>query len=215
MSVAVMAHPDRREHAALLAEQVGAPIVWDRNGQVADTCLRALEAYDPAASHHVILQDDAVVCGDLLAGLARASQVAGNRPIGLYLGALRPRDRMAPLLEMALATGAPWIEFDGPRWGVACAHPVPLLPELIARYRLLPGIKQDDTRGSQAYAQMRVKTLFTVPSLVEHGDLPSLTKPDTVLPPRRAAAFIGEDASALDVDWHGPVVTKDSVKRRR
>lgn len=209
-----MAHPGRRKHAERLAEQVGAPIVWDRNGQVADTCLRALEAYDPAASHHLILQDDAIVCGDLRAGLARAAVVAGRRPIGLYLGALRPRDRMGPLLEMALATGAPWIEFDGPRWGVACAHPVSLLPELIARYRLLPGIRQDDTRLSQAYAQMRVKTLFTVPSLVEHRDLPSLTKPDADLPPRHAASFIGEDASALAVDWHGSVITKDSVKRR-
>lgn len=206
-----MAHPARAERAKKLAAELEIPIVWDQRNDVIDTCLRALMAYDATATHHLVLQDDAIVCRNLLAGLTRACEVAGEkRPVVPYLGSYGSGvDAVGRMGQRAALNGSPWVEASGPRWGVAVAHPVALLPELTGRYPGLSG-NTDDARISTIYRQMRTLCWFTVPSLVDHDDaLPSLTKPGWTGHHRRVAVrFIGADRSALDIDWSGTVQRK-------
>lgn len=206
-----MAHPARAERAEKLAAELGIPIVWDQRNDVIDTCLRALQAYDRTATHHLVVQDDAIVCRDLLAGVASACEVAGSRrPVVPYLGKHGSGvDEVGRMAQRANRNGLAWVEASGPRWGVAVAHPVALLPEVIERYPGLSG-NADDARVSAIYRQMRTLCWFTVPSLVDHDDdIPSLTKPGWTGHHRRVAVrFIGADRSALGIDWSGTVQRK-------
>lgn len=206
-----MAHPVRANRAEKLAADLGVPLIWDEHDDVIDTCMRALMSYDSAATHHLVLQDDAIVCGDLLAGLTLACEFAGlDRPVVPYLGSYGyGLDELGKLAQRAGDAGAPWVQSSGPRWGVAVAHPVALLPEVIERYPSLTG-KADDARISAIYRTMKVSCWYTVPSLVDHDDdLPSLTKPGWTGHHRRVAVrFLGTDRSALDIDWSGAVLRK-------
>jgi hypothetical protein len=210
LSAVVMGHPDRRSRVLDLADQLGAEVVWDRHHDVVETCLRALQAYDPATTHHLVLQDDSIVCRDLLAGLAKACQVAGERPVSPYLGTYGSRmDLIGRAAAKASQLGAPWVEAPGPRWGVAHAHPTRLLPKVIDLYRQINSTC-DDARLNAVYGKLGIACWYTMPSLVEHDDdLPSLTKRGWSGHHRRVAfRFLGADASALDVDWSGPIIRK-------
>lgn len=210
LSAVVMAHPARAERAEKLAAGLGVPIVWDQHGDVVETCLRALQGYDSGATHHLVLQDDVVACRDLLAGMAAACEVAGERPVSPYFGTYGKRmNSMDQLAHRAERARAPWVESSGPRWGVAHAHPVVLLPNVIARYEQINS-SCDDARLNAVYRQLGVSCWYTMPSLVDHDDdLPSLTKPGWTGHSKRVAyRFIGAEASALDVDWSGPIIRK-------
>ena len=86
LSVAVMAHPKRADLIPALCDSIDAdvPVVWDERNDRWDTGRRALLAFDPAATHHLVVQDDALVCRDLVAGLQRAlPHVPREAPVGL------------------------------------------------------------------------------------------------------------------------------------
>ena len=69
-----MAHPRRADMVAQLQAELDRPVkvVWDEVNDRHDTGIRAIEAFDPSASHHLVIQDDCVVPSDLLAGIERA-----------------------------------------------------------------------------------------------------------------------------------------------
>jgi hypothetical protein len=63
LSVAIMAHPKR---AALVdgilarLDRDDVPVIWDEQGSRWDTGRRAMLAYDPSCTHHVVIQDDII-----------------------------------------------------------------------------------------------------------------------------------------------------------
>lgn len=216
VSVVVMAHPKRAAAAeALAAELGGCPIVWDQVGKVAETCHRALQAYDPDATHHLIVQDDAILARDVLAATEQASDACGPKmPFSLYTGWTKPRVAVGDLVRRALPQGIPWVELAGPIWGVAIAHPVALLPTVLDWYGQFK-IPQDDSRLARCYGVMGVYHRFLTTSIVDHDPgKASLTKPGFLLDTRHAEAFVGRDASALEIDYHGPVLKHPSLRRR-
>lgn len=217
VSIVVMAHPKRAAAAERLAAELnGCPIVWDRVGQVAETCHRALQAYDRDATHHLIVQDDAILAQDVPAAVELASDACGpEMPFSLYTGWTKPRVPVGDLVRRALPKGYPWVETRGPIWGVAIAHPVKLLPTLLNWYPQF-AIKQDDSRLARCYGVMGVYHRFLTTSIVDHdpGEK-SLTKPGFFLDTRHAEAFVGRDTSALEINYHGPVLQHPGLNRRR
>lgn len=196
-----MAHPKRQQWAEQLAAKLGCPIVWDEIGNVQDTGRRTLLAADPAASHHVVVQDDAIVCDDLAAALERAVVYAGQRPIGLYLGSLPHERRVRKAASAARAEHRSWIAMDGATIaGVASAHPVALIDRLTS-YEHPGGLRSWDSLHSAFYREIGMTPWFTWPSLADHRPGPSLLKHPQK---RTAVRFLGEQASALDVDWSIP-----------
>src|SRR5690606_5759806 len=89
VSVAVMAHPDRAGFVDELCGRLDRDptVVWDEIGDVWHTGRRAMLAYDPDADYHLVIQDDAVVCRDLVAGVEKALEyVERRRTLNLYMG---------------------------------------------------------------------------------------------------------------------------------
>lgn len=207
ISVAVMAHPARADMVPSVVDALDAEpvVVFDQKNNRWDTGRRSLLAYDPAASHHLVVQDDAILCRDLVAGLERAlKHVPAASPLGLYTGRLRPRHRrVAAMAAHSLEAGSPWLVMEGPWWGVAIVMPTHLIDACVAWGDDHPQIENYDTRITRFFAARRVDCWYTMPSLVDHRtDHRSLIPGRTGI--RSAHRFIGADVSATSIDWAVP-----------
>ena len=218
LSVVVMAHEKRREWATQLAKQMSARIVWDRIEDRHETGYRCLQAVEEGATHHVIVQDDAIACRGVVPGMARAVAQFPDRPVGMYLGVGRGGDaRKLRLIDTARTEGATWVSMGtgGPIWGVAMCLPVGDLEPLAEWYRKTT-LKNYDRRIWTWYRDRGAEAVYTVPSLFDHRngrENPSLIPGRRGLN-RKAAWFIGEDVSALDVHWNRRVVRPSPSTRK-
>lgn len=213
LSAVVMAHPSRRRFVDELLARLdrSVEVVWDRHGDRWETGSRAMLAHDPAATHHLVIQDDAVPCRNLIAGAERAVAVAGDRPVSFYTGRVRPKQRIVtPLVKVARRRGSSWFEHDGPWWGVAIAVPVAHIREMTEWCNGYP-VANYDMRIWHYYQRQKIKCWYSVPSLVDHrpvSENPSLVRGRTSN--RQAHWFIGADRSALEIEW-----TSNPTKRVR
>ena len=214
VDVIIRAHPKRREHATRLGDALDGRIIWDDTDSEVTTGLRCLEAADPEATHLLILEDDALVSRDLIPAVTQITRVTGDSPISLYTGTGKPYgDRVKAVITEARTRGAHLIRMrPGPLWGVAIVYPAAHLPELADWYRRSP-VPQYDARVAAWYAKTRVAPVYTLPSLVDHADIPSLLGGSDG---RHAHQFIGIDSSALSIDWmNAAIYDAGSLDRRR
>lgn len=175
ISIVIMAHPDREEWAEALGEELGASVIYDRGKGHIDTALRCLEAYHPQATHHIILQDDAIPANGFREMAMRVAAVVGPEPVSYYTGA-GGANYAAPAKERftaALDAKASWFLCEGPFWAVGVAHPVARLPEVIQLFKA-SSARGDDTRLMAAYKDLGLRCWYPVPSLVDHRDDGSL-----------------------------------------
>lgn len=211
MSVVVMAHPKRRRWFPYLTKKLDDPRFvidegWNNRHR---TGRLALEAYDPAASHHLVVQDDTLICQDFLPAVEHIAALVGDTPVSFYAGRVRRNHPSWPVrqaVNKAAKNGTSWVAADGPRWGPAIMLPVPWLDDLTAWYRG-KRIRNYDRRIF-VYNRKRRQGVcwYTAPSLVDHRTVKehrnvSLAARGRRGPNRRAERFIGEDVSALSIDW--------------
>lgn len=209
ISVAAMCHPKRAEWVPDLVESIDASVtvVWDRYNDRWDTGRRALLAHHPDATHHLVVQDDAIVCRDLVAGLEQTVDEAADNPIGLYVGTTRPRQtQVFSAVAQAERQRSRWVRMPGPWWGVGIVVPVDRIIEMVRYGDARPDVANYDLKITRYFASRGKLCWYTMPSLVDHRhgpDNPSLIPGRTALN-RQAHRFLGADASALD-DWsdHG------------
>ena len=204
----MMAHPSRAGLVDELVASLDRPVkvVWDEISDRHDTGIRAIEAYDPSASHHLVLQDDVLVPRDLLAGLERALRYIPQwDPMALYVGRVKP---FAAEVTKAVqkAQGASWLTMQGIYWGPGIVLPTEHIPALSEWYRGAEGSKiiNYDRRVSTWYALRDATVWYPWPCLVEHRDSDSLVKGHGK--GRHAHSFLGAEASVMGCDWTGPVV---------
>lgn len=220
VSAAIMAHPSRDLEVVALLDRLDrqVSISWDREGPASgnhDRVWRNARAawlsYDAMATHHVLLQDDALVCEDLLAGLQRAlAYVPENAIVSPYLGTGNNVPmRWKTVTDRAIGAGARWIRSDTVMWGVCLVVPTALIPEMIAWCDRKAG-RPDDMRVGGWARNRGMEVWYPWPSLVDHHSvLPSLTKHRA----RTRVARRFHEGSALDLDWGGPVVTDMMLAR--
>jgi hypothetical protein len=210
LSVAIMAHRKREQWVPELSAQLGdsCKVVWDTKNDRHHTGGNALAAYDESATHHMVIQDDALLAKDIVPGVINAlKHVPPNNPVGLYVGRARPRtDEVRSLMAKAAVIGASFMVHKGPWWGVGIVVPTSSIRELLKRYDEMAAIPNYDRRIARYFESKGLYCYYTVPSLVDHriDDNPSLV-PGRGSEGRYAYNFIGP-RSALDVDWSGPVV---------
>lgn len=214
LSVAVMAHPSRAEMVDRLLSELDRPakVVWDEINDRHDTGIRALEAYDPSCTHHLVIQDDAQPCRDVLAGIEQAvAYVPDGCPASFYLGRVKPF-RRAVQGVVDRAGDASWIVMDGIYWGPAIVVPTGVVDDLAKWYRgpTGRGVTNYDRRVSVWFEKRKRRCWYSWPSLVDHRGDDSLVRGHTAV--RRAHRFIG-DRSALSVDWSGPVLDMQQTAR--
>lgn len=216
LSVAVMAHPSRRAAVddLIAGLDVEPDVVWDRINDRWDTGRRALAAYDPAASHHLVVQDDSIVCRDLYATAQELCAVApAGLPVSLYMGRARTdpvRYEMSRIVHAAERRGVPFAELPGPWWGQAVIVPTANIDSVIAYGDAHPEITNYDHRIAWWHESTGRPCLYTVPSLVDHRtgpESPSLLGHGNGHG-RRAAKFIGAGTSGRTVDWKPGSVTR-------
>lgn len=207
ISVAIMAHPKRKPWIPDLVDSLDADptVVWDERNDRWDTGRRSLLAYDPQASHHLVVQDDALVCRDLVAGLQRAIVHTGDHPLGLYLGSVRPAaSTVARRIREAQVVRSRFVKMEGPWWGVAILLPTAHIDELVEWGDRRGDIANYDKRISRWYRTVAgIDCWYPFPSLVEHrhGDENPSLIPGRTGTNRKAWQWVGQDASALDIDW--------------
>lgn len=215
-----MAHPDRNDQVRdlILALRAPVPIAWDEEGppsgngdRIWRTARRAWEMFDPAADFHVLIQDDAIVCADLLAGLEVALEhVPSDVLVCPYLGqgGMVP-PRWAAMAEKAEQAGASWVRALKLMWGVCLVVPTKHIPEMLTDCDRRAGVP-DDMRVSGWFHRRGLETWYTWPSLVDHRDVPSLTKHRA----KNRRAVRHHLGSALELEWGGPIVTDPMITRR-
>jgi hypothetical protein len=225
LSVSVMAHPKRSHLVAGLIEALGIGddrMVLDRKNDRWDTGRRAWEAHDPDADWHVVIQDDAIACADLVAGLARAlDHVPAECIVSPYVGTRRPAKRKVErAVDAARAADASWIVMQALNWGVGIAAPVWTIPEMVAWCETETAYPNYDKRVGRYYLRvLGWHTWCTWPSLLDHrDDEPSLCSDGPGQPPHGPGRVAHEHwtGSALDLDWSkGSVVLEPMGGPRR
>jgi hypothetical protein len=219
-----MAHPARSGEVDELRRALGlshgvTPVYWDDQGppsgnadRVWRTARGGWSLADPDADWHALIQDDALVCPDFLAGLERALEhVPLDAVVSPYLGTGRTVPiRWEALARAADSAGASWVRTQKLMWGVCVVLPTALIPEMLARADRRTGIA-DDMRVAGWAEKTDREVWYLWPSLVDHRKVPSLTK-------HRAHDRVARrwhSGSALDLSWSGSVVTDPMLARRR
>jgi hypothetical protein len=218
ISACIMGHPARGHFIReLQVELPEAELRLDRGLGRWDTGARAMQAYDPAASHHLVIQDDAILSRDLLGACELIVEHSGDRVVALYLGGARPyADRVELALERAWRLGAAFIEGPGPWWGVGVLFPVEWIDLCVEWGAAHEHIENWDLRVTTFFRRERRNCLYTVPSLVEHR--PVAENPSLV-PGRHsnrfARVFCGREGTGGGFDWGAGIVGMDDKLRFR
>lgn len=220
VSAAIMAHPSRKEWVEPLMLKLGidagqhVDAVWDRVNDCWDTARRAWLAYDPGATHHLVIQDDAEPSRDLIRGVERALEFTPAESImSLYVGTRRPMAHSVERVVRRATEAKPsFIAMNGLHWGVAVVIPVPEIRAMVD-WCDIQTIRGDDNRIRRYFiTQKKWPTWCPWPSLVDHRDIPSVLQHAKG---RHAHRFIGAGASALDVDFSQGHITMDEVVQAR
>jgi hypothetical protein len=209
LSVKIMAHKKRAEYIPHLVQQLGitdADVIWDRKENRWDTGRRAWQAIDQSAQWGMVVQDDALVAKDLIAGLETAlDHLPGPGIVSPYIGTRRPvASAVERAVQAAQAENVSWVLMPSLNWGVAIVLPTRIINGMI-RWCDQQRYPQYDRRiGRYAIDVERLSTWCPWPSLVDHRDGESLVGHGQG---RKAHKFVGEHASALDLDWSKGYVT--------
>src|SRR5690606_29510869 len=161
---------------------------------------------DATKSHHMVIQDDAVLCRDLPAGVESAlAEVPADSIMGLYLGRTRAWRPIWMRLQR-VQPGLRWVRMAELMWGVGVVVPTRWIDEIVEIGDEFEDIPNYDSRISAACMRLGLPVYYPWPSLVSHRASPSLVE-GRGWRGRYAYRFIGEHASALTIRWRGPAVS--------
>jgi len=207
LSVAIMAHPKRKDRVPEILRRLGphteTHVSWDPESK--GILFNAIEAWGSMpthATHHLVLADDAVLCRDFYVGAVRAIRHRPQDTIQFYA------NEMA--IEAARAKGRAWARASSGLWGLAICLERRVVQALMPLFQAelkasaTPKKLHDDKIITDFHKRVKKTMWSTVPSLAEHGcpeDSLLGHKNNTHLGQGRARWFVGEDQSALEIDW--------------
>ncbi|GAA4715888.1 hypothetical protein Prum_003800 [Phytohabitans rumicis] len=183
LSAVVMHHPSRRDRIPALLRgcvPLDVRVVTDPDPGGPRSPLRtaklAWAAIAPGATHHLVLQDDAVPC----AGFAEQVRAAvAQRPahgIALHTDWLSPQNGYHA--RRAALVGAAWAPLSPTEWAPALGFLLPATAarELAGYLAAVPDEVKDDDQMIVRFCRGRaLPTVATVPHLVDNANLPTLT----------------------------------------
>ncbi|WP_158715815.1 hypothetical protein [Streptomyces sp. NRRL B-1381] len=182
ISAAVMHHPGRVDHLpSLLAslEPLPAQVVVDPEPFGIRSPLRtaklAWAAVPASATHHLVVQDDVLLCHDFAAALESLVVERPRHGLALYSNWNSPQNSY--LVRRAAATGSPWAPLSPWEWTPTLAL---LLPAKDARHlaeylRSFPDDVKDDDEMISAFCRRRgIPVIAPVPHLAQHQGIDTL-----------------------------------------
>jgi hypothetical protein len=203
MSGAVTTHPRRLPVAKAL--QASAPpgvfdLVLDPSPDAPvslRTAMLAWSSIPSTSTHHLVLEDDAIPVPGFFEHAKAAAAAAPDVAIAFYANW---NSRNGGAVRMGTLAGARWApaayEYTPT---VALLLPVEVGAGFAAYARKHEDGWADDVVMSRYLADIGVRTLLTVPSLVQHGELPSLSGND--FHGLRWAACRASLPSCTDLEW--------------
>lgn len=195
ISVAVMAHPKRRDVAESLYDRLwrmgfsSCVIVWDTQNDEWSTGAATLRAHGES-DYHVVLQDDAIVGDHFYSNVEAAlSNVPERSLVSFYTGRVRPnREAVADAVLRAGTQRANWIMGATLFWGVAIAVPTEDIAGIISEPQTQK--LKYDRRIGEYYLRSNRPVFYTNPSLADHDyRLGSLIGNDYARTPRVAYRY--------------------------
>lgn len=194
LSCAIMAHPKRKALLPKLCLRLGVPadnIVFDRENDRWETGRRALLAFDPEATHHAVIQDDAVPAKDLLQAVEQAIPKLPDSVLCLYAGRVR---EFRLILNKKRPPQPCWLQMRKINWGVALVFPTKYILPIVEYGDARVEMENYDMRISEWCVLNDVPVLYPYPSWVNHETTPSLipgrsacSKAVLSLPPTKSA----------------------------
>jgi nucleoside-diphosphate-sugar epimerase len=193
LSGVVMAHPRRREMAAdLIARSAPEPLelVLDPDPTGPPSPLRtAVVAWGAApagATHHLVLQDDAVLSPGFFDHARAAAAAMPDAAIAFYT---HWNSRNGAAVRLGALAGARWAPATSEYTPtVALLLPAAVAADFVPYARKHGATWMDDVVMSRYLRHAKVPTYLTTPNIVDHADVPS-TADNDAHGPRRAACF--------------------------
>lgn len=202
LSIAIMTHPDRKDQLQNLVDQIGDQVEYtiheDTEGLgIWGNAMRAWRAYTPEATHHMVLQDDAVLSQNFFS-IARKliSRVNPGDTVSFC-------DKLQSEMNLAQREGFHWVVTTKVRHGQCLVQPVPQIEDFIhfAEWFVRPDYDHDDGRLEIFLKRHRRAIWHSVPSLVEHDDRGSVGLPPNDDEPYLGFKFIGANNEADEKMW--------------
>lgn len=216
LDIVVAAHPDRKEMALKLSDDVRASaIVWDEGLGSRDTHERAwrwLAEVHPGSSHwSMVIEDDAIPCYRFRHCLAESLKVAPGPVVNAYLGRGRPVDWQHSIAKVMATRNADWLVVRHVLNGVGMAvrgDYVDDLTAFVSPLRQYASTRLRRLREPMDEAMTRwvntrkLPVAYHHPSLLDHDpDLPSIIGPDRPRPPVEVPARLLAGATDADMDY--------------
>ena len=114
------------------------------------------------STHHLVLQDDVILCDDFLKSTLKCIQVYPKSPIGLYVN--------RKIAEEARSKDYRWVQIPDGVWGQAIILPNFLISRFLdwEKKHILPHFKHDDSRLAMFLVDQKIPAMCPMPSLVNH-----------------------------------------------
>lgn len=186
----VVAHKDRYAIATDLADYLSADISVDLGdlGSNANHDRAWKMASKSGQTWSAVIEDDVILTDNFLDHVQDAlAHMPSEGVLSLYSGYPRPLgDRVKRAVHNARASGHSFLRYNSLLWGPAVLMPSRLVPSMLKMVSRINSL-QYDQRFSFWTSRHRIPVYYTMPSLVEHRDEPSLIWGDR--PPRKAWWF--------------------------
>ncbi len=203
VTVAVMHHPSRADRIPRLLARLGHPdrvhlITDHESAGIWPTARRCWEAAPPESTHHLVIQDDVLICDDLIPTMETVARILPEQVIAPY------SNRSAT--DQERLQGNAWVRLPGV-WGQATMLPTPHIPDFLSWVdrHIRPEYKHDDRRVTFWLGATNRSAWAMIPSVVEH-DAPSDSLVGHSDRRRTARHFLGEHVSGTRVNWTRGVV---------
>jgi hypothetical protein len=164
-------------------------ISMDQGEGIWENRKRASLAYDKEATHHVVIQDDAIICENFLDLAEKEIEKRPDHAFSFYFGNRRNMQEKAKIGEQFGGTSGYWFS-----WGVAICLPTKIIDECMEYCDRIKGYdKHDDTRIAKFVKFKKIPVWYPIPSLVEHRhEEPSTMQSNEGVSKRKAYKFIDD-----------------------
>lgn len=171
ISISIMASEERKQYFSYLKEKLGdvpfsidAPRKHPKNVGVWENCKRAWKLHNPDSTHHLVIQDDGIICDNLLERIENLlSKTPGDYAYSLYFG-----DELACRVEEKTKS-----EREGfiirklLNSGVAIMLPTNKIDKIM-EIAERNNTNIDDANIGYALQQLNMKVVYPVPCFIAH-----------------------------------------------